>query len=289
MSWTIRNILEKLAVYDGTFPREALQRAVDNREEIIPELLDILKYARKNIRKLEKQKDYMAHLYAFYLLAQFREQQAYPLIADFFSIPGEVTVDVSGDFVTEDLARVLASVSGGDPSLMKRLIEDSHASEWVRSAAMDGLLSLLIHDQLSREEVVAYFKSLFGGGLEREPSYVWDGLVSASCDLYPEELLEDIRQAFKDDLIEPTMIDLKWVERTLKRGKEQVLAELCKDPHLQYIDDTIKEMQRWAAFQPQTALPRQPVPLVESHKIGRNDPCPCGSGKKYKKCCGARH
>ena len=25
----------------------------------------------------------------------------------------------------------------------------------------------------------------------------------------------------------------------------------------------------------------------ESAKIGRNDPCPCGSGKKYKKCCGA--
>jgi len=24
-----------------------------------------------------------------------------------------------------------------------------------------------------------------------------------------------------------------------------------------------------------------------SGKTGRNDPCPCGSGKKYKKCCGA--
>jgi len=24
----------------------------------------------------------------------------------------------------------------------------------------------------------------------------------------------------------------------------------------------------------------------EEPKIGRNDPCPCGSGKKYKKCCG---
>ncbi|NQT67029.1 MAG: SEC-C domain-containing protein [Actinobacteria bacterium] len=22
-------------------------------------------------------------------------------------------------------------------------------------------------------------------------------------------------------------------------------------------------------------------------RVGRNDPCPCGSGKKYKKCCGA--
>jgi SEC-C motif-containing protein len=26
----------------------------------------------------------------------------------------------------------------------------------------------------------------------------------------------------------------------------------------------------------------------QSEKIGRNDPCPCGSGKKYKKCCGSR-
>ena len=27
--------------------------------------------------------------------------------------------------------------------------------------------------------------------------------------------------------------------------------------------------------------------VVNTEKIGRNDPCPCGSGKKYKKCCGA--
>lgn len=31
----------------------------------------------------------------------------------------------------------------------------------------------------------------------------------------------------------------------------------------------------------------KPEPIVrETPKIGRNDPCPCGSGKKYKKCCG---
>jgi SWIM/SEC-C metal-binding protein len=29
-----------------------------------------------------------------------------------------------------------------------------------------------------------------------------------------------------------------------------------------------------------------PVPIKSGNKIGRNDPCPCGSGKKYKKCCG---
>jgi SWIM/SEC-C metal-binding protein len=30
-----------------------------------------------------------------------------------------------------------------------------------------------------------------------------------------------------------------------------------------------------------------PPQVVNSEKIGRNDPCLCGSGKKYKKCCGA--
>lgn len=31
---------------------------------------------------------------------------------------------------------------------------------------------------------------------------------------------------------------------------------------------------------------KQDTPKVASSKVGRNDPCLCGSGKKYKKCCG---
>jgi SWIM/SEC-C metal-binding protein len=29
-----------------------------------------------------------------------------------------------------------------------------------------------------------------------------------------------------------------------------------------------------------------PKPQIAEKKVGRNEPCPCGSGKKYKKCCG---
>ena len=29
-----------------------------------------------------------------------------------------------------------------------------------------------------------------------------------------------------------------------------------------------------------------PKPIIAEKKVGRNEPCPCGSGKKYKKCCG---
>jgi preprotein translocase subunit SecA len=40
----------------------------------------------------------------------------------------------------------------------------------------------------------------------------------------------------------------------------------------------------------ETKVSQQPMATTVSRteeKVGRNDPCPCGSGKKYKKCCGA--
>ncbi|MEI9893551.1 MAG: SEC-C metal-binding domain-containing protein [Chthoniobacter sp.] len=34
------------------------------------------------------------------------------------------------------------------------------------------------------------------------------------------------------------------------------------------------------------ALVAKRTPVRDASKVGRNDPCPCGSGKKYKNCCG---
>ncbi len=39
----------------------------------------------------------------------------------------------------------------------------------------------------------------------------------------------------------------------------------------------------------QPSLPPPIEPIETDQKTGRNDPCPCGSGKKYKKCCGAKN
>ena len=46
-----------------------------------------------------------------------------------------------------------------------------------------------------------------------------------------------------------------------------------------------EEAQRQAASMPQGEAPR-PMPMRAQPKVGRNDPCPCGSGKKYKNCHG---
>jgi hypothetical protein len=64
------------------------------------------------------------------------------------------------------------------------------------------------------------------------------------------------------------------------RADEEMLVKIALDQRLM-----IRGMK--AAFFPdESDEPEKPEPAVPS-KVGRNDPCPCGSGKKYKKCCGA--
>jgi len=222
------------------------------------------------------------HIYAMYLLAQFRERCAYPLIVDFFSIPGDITVDSTGDVVTEDLHRILASVSHGDTSLIKALAENDDANEYVRGAALDALLTQLVCGEATRQEVMAYYASLFRGGLTRKPSLAWASLVSCSTDLYLEELMGDIRQAFEEGLVDEMFIDRGYVMEVFARGKERALRELYEDSKRRFIEDVIKDIEWWACFN----RPVEGQAASGKQKVGRNDPCPCGSGKKYKKCCG---
>ncbi|MFH1928044.1 MAG: DUF1186 domain-containing protein [Chloroflexota bacterium] len=281
---TIQEILKELEFNYGTFPRSAIEEAMDKKEQITPELLEILRMAKSDLQRLVEQERYFAYFYALYLLAYFREERAYPLIVDFFSIPGRITMDLTGDLVTEDLGRILASVCHGDLSLMKKLAEDKNANEYVRSAALMGMLVLVALREKPRDEIMAYYQELYRGKLKREPSYVWNGLVTCSTALYPEEVIEDIKLAFKEDLVEEFYISIDWVTEHLALGKERTLSKLRLNNRHRFIGDVVEEMEWWACFP--DSRPRRVV--KKTTKIGRNDPCPCGSDKKYKWCCGSQ-
>jgi uncharacterized protein YchJ len=292
---TSQEIIAELTQSNGVFPLQAVREAISQREAIAPELLHILEYAVANIAEVARQEDYVAHLCALYLLAQFREERAYQPMVNLAC--GDWThVDMTlGDIITEDLGRMLASVCNGDTSLICAMIENESLNEYVRGAAMDSLVVLVARGVKSRDEVMAYFQSLFQGKLVRQPGLVWGSLVAHCCDIYPLEVAEDIQQAFADDLVDTTYIGESCVQRDMKAGKERTLERLTKKMHYTFVDDTVREMSRWPCFQkqepaPKASMPQQywtPAPIRTEPKVGRNEPCPCGSGKKYKKCCGA--
>ncbi|MDM8515214.1 DUF1186 domain-containing protein [Desulfobacterales bacterium HSG16] len=290
---TIEEILEKLKYNNGVFPRKALIQAIEKQELITPELLEIIKFSTKNIETLIEKDRYFAHTYAIYLLAQFREKQAYKLLINLFSIPGEITLDFTGDIVTEDLDKILASVYDGDINLLKALIENENTNGYVKSAALKAITILVVIGKISREEAIFYFKGLFNGRLERRYSYAWTELIVQSTRLYPEEIYEEIKKVFNENLVENFIINREYVEDVLNRGKEQCLYELQNNRRYRLIDNTISELESWSCFKQlgQNKITKPSGKFFASphvkkvKKIGRNQPCPCGSGKKFKKCC----
>ncbi|HXP62293.1 MAG TPA: DUF1186 domain-containing protein [Dongiaceae bacterium] len=301
---TIPEILKELEPHTGRFPMEAMEAAIAQREAITPELLRVIETVAENPEQHARREGHRLHLFALYLLAQFREKRAYPLVVKMFSAPGETPFDLAGDTVTQGLNRVLGSVYDGDPAPLQGLVENGDANKYVRNAALNAFIVLAHSGQMPRDQVVEYFRSLFHGGLPRIYAHVWNGLVCAVAHLPAPELLEDVRQAYKDDLVNPVHADLATVERIL-RGREQGRWD-----EYTVITDAIAETEWWACFKRSGQRPRRPqvtptrrAPLavpappappapsvapatIQQPKIGRNDPCPCGSGKKYKKCCG---
>jgi hypothetical protein len=293
-------ILHQLERHTGKFPRAAVEAAVARREAVTPELLRILEDTVDRAGQLANEGGYMAHLYAMCLLAQFRETRSYPLVVRFASLPGELLDSLCGDFLTENLDQVLASVCGGELEGIQSVIENDDADEWARGAALSSLVTLVAAGQKSRDEIVSYFAGLFRGKLERRWSHVWDALVSCSSDLYPAELLDDIKKAYEDELVDPGYIGFDDIQHDLAIGKDRVLARLADDPYRRLVEDTVKEMGWWACFcedrETAVAQPSAEPSLATvapsqikraKPKTGRNEPCPCGSGKKYKKCCGS--
>jgi hypothetical protein len=241
----LREILSQLERNEGCFPRAAVQEAVGRRMEMVPALLRILDEVARDPEAFASDRDRMIHIYAMYLLAQFRDIRAYPLLVRIFSAPGQLPLDLAGDVVTEDLGMILASVSDGEMSGMASLVENEEANEYVRSAALDGLVTLVVCGEQSRDGMMDYFRSLFHK-LERRPSMVWNGLVSACAHLCPVEVVKEIRQAYQDNLVDPDFIRWKSIERALELGKEAAIKELKRSNRL--VTDVEKEMEWWACF-----------------------------------------
>ncbi len=289
---TLDEIKQALEVNTGTLPRLALEHAIERREETIPWLLDTWRQAADAPELLlTKGDDYILHIYAMYLLAQFREPTAYPLLVKFFSTPGELALDLTGDVVTEDLDKILASVCWNDLAPIKQIIQDLSINEFIRNAALRSMLVLVAEGEMKREDLIAYLRYLFTN-IPREANEFWGTLICAALGIYPEELLPEIESAFVDDLVDPDMVRPNSVQRQLSKGKDATLRAMKEKYH--FIRDTIAEMEWWACFQRELeslprALPARTQPkqimILAKIKVGRNAPCPCGSGKKYKKCC----
>lgn len=230
---------------DG-YPAEAVKYALANKEETVPELLEILEYTLADVENLSKDPKYLIHIPAMYLLAYFRETRANGSIIRIASLPDEQIFDLLGDIVVDGFKNILASVCDGNIEPIKGIIEDSSLDEYARTEALEALLTLLNHGVVSREELVFYFKELFNGKLEVDYSAVWDTLPRLCSMIHPSELKIDIEKAVADGKVMEIIADLDFMKRQLKRPVKEVLNELKRDEDYSFIsEEDVYLLERW--------------------------------------------
>ena len=201
--------------------QKTIREAVRHQKELTPHLIGILEQAAGGPETCADRENCNGPLYALFLLAQFRETSAYPAVVNFCRIPEEPLDLLIGDVITKDLRRILASVFDGDAAPIKGLIEDPNVYGYVRGAGVEALTDLVLEGIIQREEVMAYFKELLSTRLEREPfSELWATVVCQAADLYPGEVQEEIREAFRDELLDDSWIDEMEVKAVLDKGME---------------------------------------------------------------------
>jgi Protein of unknown function (DUF1186)/SEC-C motif len=289
-------ILTTLSEDASVQPTEALTSAESHREALIEPLLSALERGIANPASASIQEANLFS-YALYLLAKWREPRAYPYVIRWLSLPEEQPFEIGGDIVTQDGARILAAVCDGDLTPIKSLILNRDADQYGRAAGVSALALLAAWAEIPRAPVVQYFQWLAEEGLEREPSQVWNSLVAESADIEAVAVFPALRRAYDDGLADPQYMEPEELA-DVESGPSGRLVEALRERHPP-IDDVAGATAWWSALEERSddddleedwdddeLLIEPQQPYRAPAKTGRNEPCPCGSGKKFKACCG---
>jgi hypothetical protein len=319
---TCPEILDQLRYNRGMYPADAVSAALEQRAALTPPLLQALEELADNPARALVDGHVLLPYFALALLARWREPRALPPLLRFLDrlTPGDEAFFL--DFLDfTGLAQIIASVTGDDLAPLRPRLIDRRCALWVRSACLEAHLHSFVENRLARAELVALLRSLFHD-LEREPSPFWDLLAEISLFVAPGDLRRELLDAVGAELVSASQLtrqDALAIAPTQAGRDLQALAEdfpgfvgriedllevsICfwrdradDGPDDDELDpDDLGEADdddddEWdndgEADEDDGDLPPA-LPLTRlAPKIGRNAPCPCGSGKKYKNCCG---
>ncbi|MFV0442108.1 MAG: DUF1186 domain-containing protein [Planctomycetaceae bacterium] len=320
-TWTVEGVIAALnSEYDGTLPVEAIRAAQRMRDRIVPQLIQLMESATESARRGDDVEP-NGHLFALFLLTEFRAREALPAILEAMSLPGELTLDLYGDSVTGYLYRVLAALADEQPQVVEDLLTNANRNFYVRWQAAQTYLLWVRDGRLTRDDAVERLRCHLRAAVAEQNPELVGAIIGELLNFVPHEAIPEIRQAFERGQVEDSIVNMKSVERTFAEADER--QEMVLEHALPTgIDDTVAELSVWAGFQPEGAKPFSPP---EASRVGTNEmdsdldglrsefidrdvdyygrpvtsqllntgiktkpnePCPCGSGRKFKKCCG---
>ena len=270
------DLIERLSVAEH-MPKDALRQAVAEPEAIAGAVLAVLATAAEDP---EAPSEHEANLlfWGLHALAAAGDRRVYAPLMRLLHQDGEAVEGLLGDASTITTARIIASVFDGDASPLHALILDSAADGFIRNEAFTALAYLTRQGRLPLEDARALLLRFDAAQAAVEGDMAWVGWEEAIAYLGLTDLAPRSQAARRDGRLTDEFSDAAWFRKALRQAS-------AEPPDLSEFGDrygTLDDPVGALAWTEESY--GQPVtnPFKD---VGRNDPCPCGSGKKYKKCC----
>jgi hypothetical protein len=227
---------------------------------------------------------------------------------------------VFGDALTELTSSLFYNVADGKTQALSDYITDGHQAMYCKASAMEAVFAQyemgIIDKPVLSEHVTRWLASFLA-----IPCSINNFLISALADYCIEYQLDDFKDRFMSlygknlfdedrftqnevkewnkidelSLIESGIVQTEfYLIETLQSWGDDNVNDNVDDPVLNNLSDDDLDLfdslmgeggvLSNILYDEQTILDNS-VPVSSLPTVGRNDPCPCGSGKKYKKCC----
>jgi len=218
-----------------------------------------------------------------------------------------------GDFISEDLSTAYYILAQGKPEALCGIVHSHEAGDFIKMAAIGTLLAQLDTEQITRETLNGFFPEFIGSLVSHHQSsallYLANELISYQFDQYRSQFTDLINQGVMDNGPIENQSIIDWDNGGI-RASDWEKGFVSGD------FDIIEKLSKWSCFLPKENISDEDIadeelenilknmmysdyefdgmdidsyalqqPYVAEIKVGRNDPCPCDSGRKYKKCC----
>src|ERR1700722_16207476 len=284
MTDTVQNVddvIEAFAQATEGPPEEALRWALEHWEEAAPRFLALLEAYTDGSDESDDTTD--ALFFIIHLFGDRGDRRAWRPLCRLMLDENKLTAALGDTACVETLKGGLIKCFDDDVVPLQTVIESTDAESITRGEALLALAWLARDGRCPESGFRDYLRHLEQTMLPREMDYIWYNFVVVAAILGYQEFAGPSARLIEAGLVPEEWLTMAELPDLLATGDAVGKNGLISEDVAPF-DDVIAALADWPwpdDFEDEAA----PEPYVNPLRhIGRNDPCPCGSGKKFKNC-----
>lgn len=198
----ISTYIQQVSRWQDEFPENALAHLVDREEESKPLLRDLLEKTLLHYKEIPE--DFVGHIFAIYLLAQFRDPAGFLLAIQFLELPEPYLNGFFHDLLIQSYPAVIASCYAGDLKPLWKVISSPDSCYLAKVVALVAASILVNRKALSRADLAAFLLDYVTIVEKEKNSQMLAVIAQEVADLHLGELYEKIKALYKAGLIDET-------------------------------------------------------------------------------------